>query len=332
MRAANLGNFMEVARRSKAKPARPLHLKRSVPSSDVESAHPGAPSRPGPSASSSSSVAAPFAAPQRGEVARACERLCGMPCNLRAAQDHAAQQNAAVDGAVLTAQEEAVQRDHGMAIHDSAVAAISVALTAATAREAAAARERREADAAMREVAAAREAHAAQEAVDKKEAEVKALEQALAQERARKESKMKDQAEALSREAIETAREKVAEEKAKIEAELRALEAEKAQLLQQFERGAACTHEEAGRRAAEAMAVAMEEAQRTIRRETPPGGSRVDTLRRFFDGDPACRMKIDLDAEDSRSSEGRGPTTRHRSKGKGKTPKKSTEVCREAPP
>ena len=48
----------------------------------------------------------------------------------------------------------------------------------------------------------------------------------------------------------------------------------------------------------------------------------MDTLRRFFDGEPAFRMKIDLDAEDSRSSEGTGPATRPRRKGKGKTPER----------
>ena len=57
LRAATLGNFMEVARRSKAKLARLLHLKRSRPSSDVESVHRGAPPRPGTSAHSSSRVA-----------------------------------------------------------------------------------------------------------------------------------------------------------------------------------------------------------------------------------------------------------------------------------
>ena len=84
-RAATLGNFMEVARSSKAKSDLLLHLKRSCPSRDVESAHRGAPPRPGPSASSSSSVAQTFATPQRGQVARACERLCGVPFNLQVA-------------------------------------------------------------------------------------------------------------------------------------------------------------------------------------------------------------------------------------------------------
>ena len=81
-RAATLGNFMEVARRSKAKPARPLHLKCSGPSSEVESAHRGVPPRPRPSASSSSSVAQAFTAPERGREAPACERVCGVPCSL----------------------------------------------------------------------------------------------------------------------------------------------------------------------------------------------------------------------------------------------------------
>ena len=59
-----LGNFLEVAKQAKAKP-RPLHLRKSGPSSDVESAHRGR--MPADQASSSSS------ADQR-DVARACER------------------------------------------------------------------------------------------------------------------------------------------------------------------------------------------------------------------------------------------------------------------
>ena len=58
----------------------------------------GRASRPGPSASSSSSsVAGTFARPQQCKVARACERVCGVPCNLWVARDWATQQNAAVD-------------------------------------------------------------------------------------------------------------------------------------------------------------------------------------------------------------------------------------------
>ena len=70
-----LGDFLEVAKQAKAKP-RQLHLRKSGPSSDVESAHRGR--MPADQASSSSSVA-----PDGRDVARACERACGVPCNLR---------------------------------------------------------------------------------------------------------------------------------------------------------------------------------------------------------------------------------------------------------
>ena len=111
----------------------------------------GAPPRPGPSASSSSSsVAQNFTAPQRGEVARACEHVCGVPCNLRVDQDRATQQKAAVDGAIKIAQEEPAHWDHSIAIQAWAVAAILAALATAAAQAAAAADERREAKAAHR--------------------------------------------------------------------------------------------------------------------------------------------------------------------------------------
>ena len=84
---------------------------------------------------------------------------------------------------------------------------------------------------------------------------------------------MKSQGSAAKQEAIETAQRKVAEEKAKTEAELRALEAERAQLLQQRERGAARAHEKAEKRATEASPAAMADVETKIRRETPPGGS-----------------------------------------------------------
>ena len=48
----------------------------------------------------------------------------------------------------------------------------------------------------------------------------------------------------------------------------------------------------------------------------------MDILRRFFDGDPTSRMKIDLAAEDSRSSEKSGPPTRPRRKGRRETPER----------
>ena len=69
-----LGDFPEVAKKAKAKP-RQLHLRRSGPSSDVESTHRGR--MPADQASSRSRVA-----PDQRDVARACERACGVPCNL----------------------------------------------------------------------------------------------------------------------------------------------------------------------------------------------------------------------------------------------------------
>ena len=87
-----LGDFLEVAKQAKAKPRR-LHLRKSGPSSDMESAHRRR--MPADQASSSSSVA-----PDRRDVARACERACGVPCNLRVARQRATQQKAAMEGAV----------------------------------------------------------------------------------------------------------------------------------------------------------------------------------------------------------------------------------------
>ena len=259
-----LGDFLEVAKQAKATP-RPLHLRKSDPSSDVESAHRGR--MPADQASSSSSVA-----PDQRDVARACERACGVPCNLRVAQQRATQQNAAVEGAVGIAQEEATDWGRGMAFHASTVAAIAAGLTAAAAQEAATARVRGEV------AAAAQEARLAQEAIAHKEAEVKALEEALAQERAKKEAEerahaeatAKAQADAAKKDAIKAGRRKVAEERAKTEAELAALEAEKARLQQAPEAEAARAKEEAERRAAAATAAAMEEAEAKLQRETTP--------------------------------------------------------------
>ena len=89
---ATLGDFIQVAKQTQAKP-RPLLLRKSGPSSDVESAHRGR--MPADQASSSSSVA-----PEHRDVARACERACGVPCNLRVARQRAKQHSAAVKGAV----------------------------------------------------------------------------------------------------------------------------------------------------------------------------------------------------------------------------------------
>ena len=153
---STLGDFLEVAKQAKAKP-RQLHLNKSGPSSDVESAHRGR--MPANQASSSSSVA-----PDQRDVARACERACGVPCNLRVARHRATQQNAAVKGAVGIAQEEATDWGRVMAFHASTVAAIAAGLMAAAAQEAATARVRGEV------AAAAQETRLAQEAIARKEA------------------------------------------------------------------------------------------------------------------------------------------------------------------
>ena len=297
---ATLGDFMEVAKQTKAKP-RPLLLRPQQapagPSSDVESAHRGR--MPADQASSSSS-----AAPTQRDVARACERACGVPCNLRVARQRATQQNAAVEGAVGITHEEATEWGRGMGYHASTVASIAAGLTAAAAHEAVAARIR----------AADEEARLTQEAIARKEAEVRALEEALAQERAKKEAEerahakatARAQADAVKKDAIEAARRKVAEERAKTEAELAALEADKARLQQAREAEAARAREEAEARAAAATAAAMEEAEAKLRRETPPGGSRVETLRKLFEGDASSKMA--LDEADTGSSGSSGPT------------------------
>ena len=236
-----LGDFLQVGKQARAKP-RQLHLRKSGPSSDVESAHRGR--RPADQASSSSSVAC-----NQRDVARACERTCGVPCNLWVARQRATQRNAAVEGAVGIAEEEPTEWGRGMAFHASTVAAIAAGLTAAAAHEVATARITGEV------AAAAQEARLTREAIARKEAEVKALEEALAQERAKKEAEerahaeatAKAQADAAKKDAIEAARRKVAEERAKTEAELAALEAEKARLQQAREAEAARAWEEAVR-------------------------------------------------------------------------------------
>ena len=312
---ATLGDFMEVAKQTKAKP-RPLLLRPQQapagPSSDVESAHRGR--MPADQASFSSS-----AAPTQRDVARACERACGVPCKLRVARQRATQQNAAVEGAVGIAHEEATEWGRGMGYHASTVASIAAGLTAAAAHEAVAARIR----------AADEEARLTQEAIVRKEAEVRALEEALAQERAKKdaeeraqaEATAKAQADAVKKDAIEAARRKVAEERAKTEAELAVLEADKARLQQAREAEAARAREEAEARAAAATAAAMEEAETKLRRETPPGGSRVETLRKLFEGDASSKMA--LHEADTGSSGSSGPTAHGRRKGKGKTPERT---------
>ena len=304
---ATLGDFIQVARQTKAKPRLLLLRPQQAPagpSSDVESAHRGR--MPADQASSSSSVA-----PER-DVARACERACGVPCNLRVARQRARQHSAAVEGAVGIRQEEAAEWAHGMAIHAQTMAAIAAGLTAVAAHGAATAQ-------VNGELAAADEkARLTQEAIACREAEVRALEEALAQERAKKEAEerahaeatAKAQADAAKKDAIEAARRKVTEEKAKTEAELAALEAQKARLQQAREAEAARAREEA----------AMEEAEAKLRRETPPGGSRVETLRKLFEGDASSNMT--LDEADTGSSGSSGPTAHRGRKGKGKTPER----------
>ena len=183
--STTLGDFLQVAKHAKAKP-RQLHLRKSGPSSDVESAHRGR--MPADQASSSGSVA-----PDQRDVARACERACGVPCSLRVARQRATQQNAAVEGVYGIAQQEAAEWQHGMAIHASTVAAIAAGLTAAAAREAAIAPVKGEV------AAADEEARLTQEAIACKEAEVKMLEEALAQERAKKEAEERAHAEGTPR-------------------------------------------------------------------------------------------------------------------------------------
>ena len=284
----------------------------------MESAHRGR--MPADQASSSSSLA-----PDQRDVARPCERACGVPCNLRVARQRATQQNAAVEGAVGIAQEEAADWRRGMAFHASTVAAIAAGLTAAAAQEAATARVRGEV------AAAAQEARLAQEAIVREEAEVKALEEALAQERARKgaeerahaEATAKAQADAARKDAIEAPRRKVTEKRAKTEAELAALEAEKARLQRAREAKAACARQEAERRAAAATAAAMEEAEAKLQRQTPPGGSRVEALRKLFERDASSKMKLDLEEFDTGKSGDGGPTAYRRRRGKGKTPERA---------
>ena len=88
----------------------------------MESSHRGR--MPADQASSSSSVA-----PDQRDVARACERACGVPCNLRVARQRATQQNAAVERVVGIAQEEATDWGRGMAYHAATVAAIAAGLS-----------------------------------------------------------------------------------------------------------------------------------------------------------------------------------------------------------
>ena len=315
--STTLGDYIQVAKQTQAKP-RPLLMRArqapAGPSSDVESAHRGR--MPADQASSSSSVA-----PER-DAARACERACGVPCNRRVARQRARQYSAAVEGAVGIAQEEAAEWAHGMAIHTQTVAAIAAGLTAVAAHGAATAQVNGELAAADEEARLTQEAHCLQggrgEGAGRGACPREAKKEA--EERAHAEATAKAQEDAAKKEAIEAARRKVAEEKAKTEAELAALEAQKSRLQQAREAEAARAREEAEARAAAATAAAMEEAEAKLHRETPPGGSRVETLRKLFEGDASSRMK--LDEVDTGSSGSSGTTAHRRRKGKGKTPER----------
>ena len=252
----------------------------------MESAHRGR--MPADQASSSSSVA-----PDQRDVARACERACGVPCNLRVAPQRATQQHAAMVGAVGIAQLEAAAWVHGMAIHASTVAAIAAGLTAAAAHEAAIAQVKGEV------AAVDEEACLTQEAIACKETEVRALEEALAQERAKKEveerahaeATVKAQADAAKNDAIEAARRKVAEERAKTEAGLAAWEAKNARLQQTREAEAARAREEAKKRAAAAPAAAMEEAEAKLAAKLPREDPEWRLFESFSTGTPPPRWR-----------------------------------------
>ena len=77
--------------------------------------------------------------------------------------------------------------------------------------------------------------------------------------------------------------------------------------------------EEAERRDAAATAAAMEETEAKLQRETPPGGSPVETLRKLFEGDASSKMTLDLEEVDTGSSGDSGPTAYRQTRGKRKT-------------
>ena len=66
----------------------------------------------------------------------------------------------------------------------------------------------------------------------------------------------------------------------------------------------------------------MEEAEARLQRETPPGGSRVETLRKLYEGDASSKITLDMEV-DTGSSGDSGPSAYRRKGGKGKTPERS---------
>ena len=67
----------------------------------------------------------------------------------------------------------------------------------------------------------------------------------------------------------------------------------------------------------------MKEAAAKLQRETPPGGSRVETLRKLFEGDASSKVTLDLEEVNTGSSGDSGPTAYRWRKGKAKTPERS---------
>ena len=68
----------------------------------------------------------------------------------------------------------------------------------------------------------------------------------------------------------------------------------------------------------------MEEAEAKLQRDTPPGGSRVETLRNLLEGDASSKMTLDLEEVDTGSSGDSGPTAYRRRRGRGKTPERAS--------
>ena len=123
---------------------------------------------------------------------------------------------------------------------------------------------------------------------------MKSLEEALAQGRAKKEAEERAHAEATAKaqedaakkEAIEAARRKVAEEKAKTEASWRRWRRRRRSCCRPGKPRRLVLGRKPRHELPQATAAAMEEAEAKLRHETPPGGSRVETLRRLFEGTP----------------------------------------------
>ena len=80
------------------------------------------PTRPAPAAAS---PPAKGTWPAPASVPAGCPATFRLPCNLRVARQRATQQNAAREGAVGIAQQEAAEWGRGMAFYASAVAAIA---------------------------------------------------------------------------------------------------------------------------------------------------------------------------------------------------------------